>query len=224
MRFLIEWDGPVFDVADAWYQAHRSAATGVGWSTLDQGTFWRLVRTTGAEANFLPGAKPTKAAAYAELFANTIESDAILEAVGCQSGMAESLAEIGRFGPIVGITLGANVEARRRGLLRNRLDGAFARLERLDPDPRRRPAELLALAEKDPHAIVLAGTDALLRSADAAGLFGIGLSCGTCTSTRLQRAGPRLVMGDITQFATELRLGGAELVRLGLLPFSPAGR
>lgn len=220
MRFLIELDGPVFDVSDAWYQAHRSVATAVGWSTLDQTTFWRLVRTVGAEANFLPSAKPTKLAEYRERFTKLTESDAVLEAVAVQPGVEASLAEVARFGPLVGITLGANLDGRRRMLARLRLDHAVVRLERLDSDPRRRPAELLALGEKDPHSIVLAGSDTVLRSADAAGMFGIGLSCGTVTAARLQRAGPRLVFGDLSQFTKELFSGGPELVRQGLLPFA----
>ena len=64
MKIILEFDGPVFDPAPVYYAAHQAASGDVGWSRLDQATFWRLLRTKGRQADFLPGAKPVKIAEY----------------------------------------------------------------------------------------------------------------------------------------------------------------
>lgn len=219
MRFLIELDGPVLDIAPVMYAAHRIATAEVGWSTLDQATFWRLTRTGGSEANLLPGARPAKTSAYAARFAEVVEQDEVIATATAQPGVADDLRGLASLGPLVGLTLGSNLEARRQVLHRTGLKHSWQRIEVLSADPRRRPAELLVLAESDPSAIVLSASDALLRSGDAAGVFGVGLSCGSCTAARLHRAGARLVFQGLTQFLNELRAGGPELVRHGLRPF-----
>ena len=60
MRFIIEYDGPIIDVRPVHYRAFRAVVGELGWSCLDEPTYWRLVRTKGQDANLLPGAKPVK--------------------------------------------------------------------------------------------------------------------------------------------------------------------
>ena len=218
MRFIIEFDGVVFDVAEAWYAAHAAATQAVGWSRLEQATFWRLIRTKGREADVLPGAKPIKLTEYWAKFDEQLETgDGLAKSVS-QEGINETLSLLGRHGSIVLLTLGDNQAARRGLLERNGLARFFQQFERLDADPRRRPAELRVLAAGDPRTIVVAASDALIRSAGSAELVSVGVSSGGCNATRLHQAGAGLVYKDLSELADSLTTGGHDLVRAGLLP------
>lgn len=222
MRFLIELEGPVFDPAAAWYAGHELAATAVGWSRLDRATFWRLTRTKGLTGEILPGAREAKLAEYAALFVQHVESDAAISTTVFQEDAAATLSQIVRFGPCALITLGANVEARTRLLESARLRRFFERLEPIDADPRRRPAQLRSLAAGDRRTVVAAGTDSILRAANEAGLFTVGVSRGSCSVTRLHQAGAAVVYKSLGELLDSLKSGAADLVRAGLLP-APLG-
>lgn len=220
MRFLIEFEGPLADVAGAWFAAHQAAAGDVGWSRLDRATFWRLIRTQGRAADVLPGAKPVKLAEYLTHFERRIESDEIVRTVELLEDAAATLAQLAAFGPCHLVTLGENLDSRIAVLEKGGIRRFFQRLEKLSPDPRKRPAELKAMSERDPRTIVAAGTDALVRAAGGAGLFSVGLSGGPCVAAKLHQAGAGVVLRDLSALHRSLQSGAAELVRAGLLPRS----
>ena len=222
MRFLIEFDGVIANVEEAWHAAHASAASAVGWAKLDRATFWRLLRAQGFEANFLPGAKPVKQAEHVALLQRGMDVAETIARCGLSPDAEKGLVALAGRGALIGVTLGANVDARREWLARHRLGGLVPRCEALHADARRRPAEIVALAEKDRQAMVVAGGDALVRSADGAGVFTVGVSTGPCVAARLHRAGARMVFGTLDELAAALRDGAPELVRAGL-PTSPIG-
>lgn len=220
MRFIIEFDGVVFDVAEAWYAAHAAATQAVGWSRLDQATFWRLTRTRGREADVLPAARPAKLNEYRAKFDDALDTDEVLAKSVPQDGIGETLSALVRQGSLTQVSLGSNLPARRGLLERNGLARFLTPFERLDADPRRRPAELRALAAGDPRTMVVAASDALIRSAGSADLFSVGVSSGACNATRLHQAGAGLVYRDLSELADSLAAGGHDLVRAGLLPRS----
>lgn len=220
MRFIIEFDGVVFDVAEAWCAAHATATQAVGWSRLDQATFRRLIRTKGREADVLPGAKPVKLNEYWAKFDEQLETDDVLAKSVPQEGIGETLSTLARHGSLMLLTLGGNQAARRELLERNGLARFFPQFECLDADPRRRPAELRVLAAGDPRTMVVAASDALIRSAGSADLFSVGVSSGVCNATRLHQSGAGLVYKDLSELADSLASGGHDLVRAGLLPRS----
>ena len=96
LRFIIEFDGVVFDVAEAWYATHAAATQAVGWSRLDQPTLWRLIRTKGRKADVLPGAKPVKLNEYWAKFDEQLEIDDILAKSVPQEGIGETLSTLAR--------------------------------------------------------------------------------------------------------------------------------
>jgi phosphoglycolate phosphatase-like HAD superfamily hydrolase len=220
VRFIIEFDGVVFDVAEAWYATHAAATQAVGWSRLDQATLWRLIRTKGREADVLSGAKPVKFNEYWAKFDEQLETDDVLAKSVPQEGIGETLSTLARHGSMMLLTLGGNQIARRELLERNGLVRFFSQLVRLNADPRRRPAELRALTAGDPRTIVVAASDALIRSAGSAELISVGVSSGACNATRLHQAGAGLVYKDLSELADSLVAGGYDLVRAGLLPRS----
>jgi phosphoglycolate phosphatase-like HAD superfamily hydrolase len=208
MRFLIDFDGPVFDVAPAYFAAHQAAAAAVGWSRLDQATFWRLTRTQGRDANVLPGAKPVKMTEYQVRFDAWIESDEAIASRQPRPEIDKALAALAACGLCSLVTLGSNLDARRSAIERHRLRRFFPRSERLDADPRRRPADLRKLGEGDPHTVVVAASDSLLRAAGEADLLTVGLACGACSVDRLHRAGADVVHKTLREFADSLPRGG----------------
>ncbi len=220
MRFLVEIEGPLFDVASAYFAAHQAAATIMGWSRLDRGTFWRLYRTKGRDADFLPGAKPVKIAEHQRRFEERIESNELTGTMQPQPAIADVLGKLLRHGPCHAVTLGANLVARREAMERGGLLGRFGRVEHLNADPRCRPAELRALAEGDSRAIVIAGTDALVRAAQSAELFAVGVSNGPCAAARLHQAGASVVYKALAELVDSLQRGAPDLVKAGLLPMS----
>jgi len=222
MRFIVEFDGPLFDVRAAWHLAHQAAAGDVGWSRLDQATFWRLTRAKGVCGEILPGARDAKLAEYQGKFSTHLESDGTIELCAPQDGVREAVFGLARHGPCVATTMGSNIEARLAVLDRSGLRRCFSQAERLSADPRRRPTELKALAQNDKRAIVAAATDAIIRSAEEAGLFTVGISSGTCSASQLHAAGAGVVFKNLGELVASLQSGGADLVRAGLLP-APLG-
>jgi phosphoglycolate phosphatase-like HAD superfamily hydrolase len=96
----------------------------------------------------------------------------------------------------------------------------FKQFERLDPDPRRRPAELKILAKASPRTIVVSASDALVRSAGSAELITVGISSGNCTGPRLHQAGASVVYKELAELVESLQTGARDLVQAGLLPRS----
>ena len=220
LRFIIEFDGAIADVGAGLFAAHQAAAREVGWSALDRATFWRLFRTQGRGAQFLPAAKPHKLAEYQTRFELRAEAEESVAAFCLAEDASVALKQLAALGSCHLVTLGANIDARMKLIDRGALRRFFQRIERLDADPRKRPAELKLLAAKDPRTIVACGTDALVRSAGSAELFSVGMSSGPCIAAKLHQAGASVVLGDLQALVSSLQTGGAELVRAGLLPRS----
>ncbi len=220
MRFIIEFDGPVFDPSPVYHAAHQAATAEVGWSHLDQETFWRLLRTRGRQADLLPGAKPVKITEYEKRFDAHLESDALLASYQPQPDIRETLAQLTRWGSCCLITLGSNMAGRRTALEKHGLPGHFARFDRLESDPRRRPAQLRQLCEADPRSLVVAASDALIRSAGEAGTLGVGIASGSSSMTRLHQAGASVVYKVLQELSASIRNGAPDLVHAGLLPRS----
>ncbi len=218
MNFIIELDGVVFDVAGAHYEVHRRVAADVGWSNLDQPTFWRLTRTKGREAVLLPGARPVKIKDYWARFDELAESDQVVERFTPQPGIGDALAGLTRYGRCSAVTLGTNVDVRRRLLGRADLSSHFACVEGLNADPRLRPGELRSMGAGDDRTVVAASTDALLRAAGQADLTVVGVASGTCAVPRLTRAGTDIVYRSLGQLCDSIASGAHDLVRAGMLP------
>jgi len=220
LRFIIEFDGPVFDPAPVYYAAHQAAAGDVGWSRLDQATFWRLLRTKGRQADFLPAAKPIKIAEYDKRFDHHLESDALVSVYQPHQDIRDSLNHLMRMGTCRLITLGSNVAGRVKSLEKHGLANLFTGFDRLDADPRRRPADLRRLCEGDSRSLVVASSDSVLRSAGEAGLLCVGVATGTSSVARLHQAGAGVVYKAFHELADSIRDGAADLIKAGLLPRS----
>lgn len=218
MRLIIEFDGPIVDILPVLYCAHREAAAAVDWSRLDEATFRRLTRTKGTDADYLPGSKPLKASQYQTIFAEMIESDESLRDIAPQPGTVEWLQTLGTFGKCCLVTLGSNIESRRMVVETHGLGTLIECFESLAADARRRPTELRALTEGDERTLVVAATDVLIRSADAADLFTVAVACGSCTAARLHRAGARVVYKEMDELISSLRSGARDLIDAGMLP------
>lgn len=218
MRFILEYDGAVMDLAGARFEAHRRAAAEVGWSALDRTTFSRLTRTKGRQAVLLPGAKPAKLDAYYAAFDRHLESGDVQAMAELFEDFEESLRRLRRLGSLVLVTLGSNLVARRQRLESAGLVDSFQDIRALDPDARRRPVELQALTDGDRHVVVVAATDALGRTAGAAELVVVGVASGSCSMPRLRQAGADLAYRDLYELADEIAGGGGNLVRAGVLP------
>lgn len=220
MNIILEFDGVIADLQEAWYAAHLAATQAVGWSRLDSGTFWRLLRTKGRQADLLPAATPNKLAEYWAKFDQLVESDEFIEKLSFDEKMSANVMALAGHGDLRLVTLGANLARRQQWLVKHKLVRFFKQFEKLDPDPRRRPAELKLLAKPDLRSIVVCAGDALIRSAGAAELVTVGISTGPCTGTRLHQAGASVVYKDLSELAESLRSGARDLIQAGLLPRS----
>jgi len=220
VRFIIEFDGPVFDPSSVYYAAHQAAAAEVGWSWLDLATFWRLLRTKGRQADFLPGAKPVKIAEYDKWSEAHLESNAFIASYQPQPDIRDTLLQLARVGACSLITLGSNLAGRRTVLEKHGLARLFARFDGMEADPRRRPAELRRFCEADPRSLIVAASDALIRSAGEAGTLSVGIAAGPCSMARLHQAGASVVYKALHELSASIRNGAADLVQAGLLPRS----
>lgn len=218
MMIIIELDGVIIDLRAVHYQVYREVAAEVGWSRLDQVTYWRLIRTGGREAVVLPGARPGKVKAFWTLFDQRVEQDDAVARHVPHPQIDDALKTIARYGRCCLITIGSNLAARKRLVDRMDLADTPMQMERLDTDPRRRPAELRMLGGSDRRVLVVAGTDVVARSAGQAELLAVGVSSGSCAPARLHRAGADIVYSGLHELAESLQSGAKDLVQAGLLP------
>lgn len=220
MNIILEFDGVIADQQQTWYAAHAAAADAVGWSRLDSSTFWRLIRTKGRQADLLPAARATKVEEYWAKFDQWIESDEAVGKLTLDEECVPVLTALCRQGDLRLVSLGSNLNARQKFLAKNALARLFKQFEKLDADPRRRPAELKLLAKSSPRNIIVAASDALVRSAGSADLLCVGISSGSCTATRLHHAGATVVYKELAELAESLQAGATDLIQAGLLPRS----
>jgi len=218
MNIVVEIDGPVLDVAPVWHRLHVQVAAELGWSALDQATFWRVTRKQGGNANLLPGARPLKLKEYYARFQDRLESDDVLAQLEPHDQIDGVLASLSTQGTLCLVTLGSNVEARRVRLEKLRLLRSAGRVEGLSGDPRKRPGELRALAGAAGRSVVAAASDSLIRAAGEAGLVAVGVSNGACSAERLFRAGAGVVTKGLDELCAGIREGSGDLARAGLLP------
>jgi phosphoglycolate phosphatase-like HAD superfamily hydrolase len=216
VRLIIDFDGPLFDVAAACYAAYQQAAGTVGWSRLPQAEFWRLLRTKGREANVLPGSKPQKLKEYLAHYDTASETDACQGLAAARPGVAETLNRLTRKNPAAAVTLGTNVAARRQSLQKAGLTPLFDACEALSPDLRKRPAELRALSGGRQRTVIVAGSDVLVRTARDAELFCVGVAAGPCAVARLHQAGADVVYKSLEELADCFDAGAEDLIRAGL--------
>ncbi len=218
MKFIIEFDGVIADSAPAWYEAHRRAAADVGWSKLNQDTFWRLTRTQGEEANILPGAKPIKLKQYYELFHALIETDELVALAKVQANIQDSLRRLGHKGGCTFVTTSPNTAARKTWLDKASLFEPSIELGSLNSDPGERVQALRNLAGSDKRAVLVACTDAVVRAGRSAELLAVAIACGPCSKKRLHEAGADVVYADLADLAESVATGGKDLIEAGLLP------
>jgi phosphoglycolate phosphatase-like HAD superfamily hydrolase len=220
VRLILEFDGPVFDVAPLYYDLHCAIAAELGWSQLDRNTYWRITRKHGRNANVLPGARPVKLEAYHTRFTERLETDGSLLAYEPHADIKRALTVFQSHGVCHLITVGSNPQARTRVLGRYELSGLFSEVVGLDAEPRRRPGELRALADGDPRTLVAAASGAIIRAAGAADLLAVGIACGAYGESRLYQAGAALIYRSLHDLAQSLISGAEDLIRAGLLPLS----
>lgn len=220
MRFIVEFEGAVVDVRSVHYGLYRDVAAEIGWSRVDEATYWRLVRTKGSEADVLPGARPAKRAAYGTRFAERVEEAKAIAQCRAHDRIDRVIADLARHGSFDMVTLGANLSARRDWIAGTAWASLVGRMEKLSDDPRRRGAELSALSEGDPRTLVIAADESIIRAAGSAELFSVGVASGSCTPARLHQAGADIVLTGLAELADSLASGAQDLIRAGLLPLS----
>ncbi len=220
MNIVLEFDGVIADQQEAWYAAHAAATQAVGWSKLDSATFRRLIRTKGRDADLLPAAKPIKLTEYWARFDQIVESDEGIAKITIDEEVTATIMALSRHGDLRLVTLGTNLAARQKFLAKHNLTRLFKQFEKLDPDPRRRPAELKLLAKASPRTLVVCSGDALVRSAGSAELITVGISSGNCTGPRLHQAGASVVYKELSELTQSLQAGAHDLIQAGLLPRS----
>ena len=218
MTFIIEFEGVIIDLRPVYYRLHQRIAEEVGWSCLDERTFWRLTRTKGRDANVLPEARPSKLKDYRARFNEGLDGDSTIDQYALHNGTLEALNTLAKRGPCGLITGGINLPARRRVVERTGLTRYFTLMQTLDPNPRGRPDQLQALAADDQRAVVVASTDSVIRAADQAGLFTAGVASGSNAGSRLHQAGAHVVYPDIHGLVESLSCGAGDMIRAGLLP------
>ncbi|UCF34276.1 MAG: HAD family hydrolase [Phycisphaerales bacterium] len=218
MRFIIEFEGVLVEVADAWYEAFSRAVRDVGWSKLEKNTFWRLMRAKGLEGNYLPGARPIKNKTFSRRFMEHIESDDVVSLYQPRPEIVGVLRSLRTHGPCSVITRGISIEKRDEVLERAGLRPYFEQAEAINTDPRKQPGELKALSQGDERTVAAASSDAVIRAAREAELFAAGVSSGACNEVRLQRAGADIVYRKLGELADSLARGATDLIRAGLLP------
>jgi len=215
---FLEWDGVLTDVIAGYHRAHQSAAAKVGWSALDAVRFRAALRKQGMEAQVLPGAPPLKVKQYREAFTAALESNEVVSATTPLESVPIALRAMTRHAALVWVSLGTNAPARQEVIQRSTIAALFKSGTAIDPDPRKRPAQLRTIAGGEKRVVVAAASEPLIRAAGSAEMIAAGLTTGPTSSARLQQAGADVVYGKLDELAATLNRGAPDLVQAGLLP------
>ncbi len=222
MRFIIELEGPVFDIKDAHFAAYQKAVAEAGWSSLDQATFWRLWRKQGLDASLLMGATALKIKQFWGMFQAALASPESITKLALQEDISRAVSSLQRFGFCVGVTTGNEtlLEEYSRLLAASTLAEGFVSCKSLTDGPRQRASQLGELAAGDERTVLLASSDIMARASSSTGLFTVGLPNGCCHSSRLHSSGADIVYKGLEDVLASLGAGAVDMIQAGLKPAS----
>ncbi len=222
MRFIIELYGAIFDIQDTHYAAYQKAVADVGWSCLDQVTFWRLWRKHGLEAALLTGARPMKIKQFWTTFQAHITSPESFSSLVLREDASRSISSLQRFGLCVSVTTGnhGSLDKQKRCIAASDLVNGFVSCHCLPGEPQQRSSMLAEIAAGDARSIVIASSDMVVRAGSHTQLFVIGLPIGCCHASRLHRSGADIVYQSFDEIITSLEKGAADMIKAGIKPAS----
>ena len=217
VRILLEIDGPVVDVQPAYWLAYQKTVADLGLARIDQATFWRLVRSGATTGQILRGSKPHHWKHYEARFVEFLDTDECVAQMRLRPDGMDALLAMSPRNTVVSIDTMGNLPARRRIIESGGNSVPSDRLAQVAGSLDRRAHQLVDLAAGDPHAIVIAASDRLVRAASEAGLSCIGIANGPCTEARLTQAGATRVfdcLGACVTAANHASGGWREVARL----------
>ncbi|MBN4058861.1 HAD family hydrolase [bacterium AH-315-J04] len=222
MRFIIELEGPVFDIKDAHFAAYQKAVAEAGWSSLDQATFWRLWRKQGLEASLLMGATALKIKQFWGMFQAALASQESMTKLALQGDISLAISSLQRFGFCVGVTTGnATLLDEYSSLLAaSKLAEGFVSCKSLPAEPRQRASQLGELAAGDERTVLIASSDIVARAGSSAAVFTVGVPNGCCHSSRLHSSGADIVYKGLADVLASLDTGATDMIQAGLKPAS----
>ncbi len=216
MQAIVELEGILFNVQAAYWEAYSRAVGDIGWARTDEMTFWRLIRTGAEDGEFVRGARPHQVAAFRKAFDAHLESDACVARFRPHDDIRERLRVLRDLGRRHAVSAGTNATAREELLTQHQFKEAIPDLTLATSPAAVGAGVLLKLAGGEVLTVVLASTEALAKTADAAGLVTIGITSGPCIAKRLSAAGAVATYKNLTDFAAALRIGDEALRRAGL--------
>lgn len=216
IRWLIELDGVIFDPWPGLWAAYTIAAQSIDTPKTSQKEFERLLRIAAPVEQLVRYARPVLAARFSEEFARVRESDDCLAMLAIRQDAAAAAGRLGRVSDRVAVTCHSNRAARQRACDTHQISARFFEMQGLSTDPRRRGAEVTALAADAPTTIVIASSAEMARSAEQAGLPVIGVSGGLATPRRLKQAGCAFVDEHLGPIATDLENGARRFIEAGI--------
>lgn len=175
-------------------------------------------------------------AAYEKLFSQRLDEDELIATLTPHEGAMDALRTLSDNGSVCFVTSGSNRGCELAGpacwsvgpTSRSKAMTGFLKapdtveVHALSTEVDKRPGELRILAGADERCLVVASTDTLLRTAELAGVFSVGISSGVCSAPRLHQSGADVVYPGITDLADSISGGAGDLIRAGLLP-APLG-
>ncbi|NOT00994.1 MAG: HAD family hydrolase [Phycisphaerales bacterium] len=220
---VIEADGVILNVEPVYWSAYGAAAGEIGRPRTDPAVFWRAIRSAAKTGTYLAGARTAQVRPFEQRLSELVESDDAWTAATVADQTNDALRKMRVSAKLVLVSVGRNRQARQKRLDAAGLSDHFFEMYGLPAERSRRVERLTALSGEWGRVLVVASTDELVRSSDAAGLFTVGVSSGACTTRRLEQAGARAVFNDIASLADELASGGHMLMAHGWLPPARTG-
>jgi phosphoglycolate phosphatase-like HAD superfamily hydrolase len=214
MHVLIEVDGAVLDVRSAYWRAYEEAVGQMGLARIDQGTFWRLVRTGAAEGQLLRGSKPRHWKQYRTLFDAALGSEYSVALLRPHDGVPDLLRRLAGRHEIRLIIEGDDGGGRERVLAEAGVAGRNCRVVAVGGGLDDRSCGLAELCRDGGRALAAGASPRFLRAAGEAGLFCVGVTCGPCTGKRLEQAGAERVYADLEDLAEAIATGADGLGRV----------
>ncbi|MBN1342900.1 MAG: hypothetical protein JXQ73_09490 [Phycisphaerae bacterium] len=215
MQFLIELDGPIVDLQDRIYQAHRIVQAGLGLPSRDSREFWRLYRKGADLAEIVRPTRVGQLQDYASRFAEVVASDALFDLDQPRADVSASLASLSEIAPCSLIAMRPNAHAAQRLLDRNDLGRFFRTLRMLSKDRSVRLSQLVELGGGSNQSVAVVSSESLAILTREADLVVVGVAGGPCTPRRLRQAGAGAVYPDLGGLVEAIRTRDDELMRTG---------
>lgn len=214
MQIIIEIDGILINLRQAYWQAYQAAMKQIGLACADEGSFWRVIRRGDPISTVLQGGKLHHISAFESAFSTALVDPSYAKKLELHEDASQHFQNLKQLGTCHYVTQSAHADALSGMLTQVAGSGCDAAVTPLSDAEVN--AQFQSLVGSARPVIVLSAGERLLQVADALGYIPIGIASGACIAKRMPRFGAIATYRNASAFCEARTEGDPVLVRAGI--------